>query len=99
MKNKIIVGIDISDLKVAATGQKTFLTELHTHFLSLDAQNFTFVYFSSPFPVIKSRSKIALLLQHLMFQCWKQILLPILAFFNRCDIVFCSDYFVPYFHL
>jgi len=99
MKNNIIVGIDISDLKVAATGQKTFLTELHTQFLSLDAQNFTFVYFSSPFPVIKSRSKIALLLQHLMFQCWKQILLPILALLNRCDIVFCSDYFVPYFHL
>ena len=30
MKNKIIVGVDISDLKVAATGQKTFLYELST---------------------------------------------------------------------
>lgn len=112
MKNNIIVGIDISDLKVAATGQKTFLSELHTQFLSFDAekkynanttsvsnQNFRFVYFSSPFPVIKSRSKIALLSQHLMFQCWKQILLPVSAWLNRCDIIFCSDYFVPYFHL
>jgi glycosyltransferase involved in cell wall biosynthesis len=112
MKNKIIVGVDISDLKVAATGQKTFLSELHTQFLWLDTksnaiatdnsvsgQNFTFVYFSSPFPVIKSRSKIALLLQHLMFQLWKQLLLPILAWLKGCDIVFCTDYFVPYFHL
>ena len=112
MKNKIIVGVDISDLKVAATGQKTFLSELHTQFLSLDTknnanatvtsvsgQNFTFVYFSSPFPIIKSRFKIALLSQHMMFQVWKQILLPILAWLNRCDIVFCTDYFVPYFHL
>lgn len=112
MKNKIIVGVDISDLKVAATGQKTFLAELYAQFLSLDAEknmdetdsnfsrrNFRFVYFSSPFPVIKSRFKIALLLQHLMFQCWKQILLPVLAWLNRCDIVFCSDYFVPYVHL
>ena len=39
MKNKIIVGVDISDLKVAATGQKTFLSELHTQFLSLDTKN------------------------------------------------------------
>ena len=74
MKNKMIVGVDISDLKVAATGQKTFLSELHTQFLSLDTknnanatvtslsgQNYTFVYFSSPFPIIKSRFKIALL--------------------------------------
>jgi glycosyltransferase involved in cell wall biosynthesis len=99
MKNKIIVGVDISDLKVAATGQKTFLYELSTAFLALDDEKFTFVYFSSPFPVIKSRSKIALLLQHLMFQLWKQLLLPILAWLKGCDIVFCTDYFVPYFHL
>jgi glycosyltransferase involved in cell wall biosynthesis len=99
MKNKIIVGVDISDLKVAATGQKTFLYELSNAFLALDDEKFTFLYFSSPFPAIKSRSKIALLLQHLMFQVWKQLLLPILAWFKRCDIVFCTDYFVPYFHL
>ena len=110
MKNKIIVGIDISDLKVAATGQKTFLSELYAQFKSLDVENvvdlintnsnkFKFVYFTSPFPIIKSRSKFALLLQHIMFQVWKQILLPILAWLHRCDIVFCTDYFVPYFHL
>ena len=110
MKNKIIVGIDISDLKVAATGQKTFLSELYAQFKSLDVENvgdlintnsnkFKFIYFTSPFPIIKSRSKFALLLQHIMFQVWKQILLPILAWLHRCDIVFCTDYFVPYFHL
>ncbi len=99
MKNKIIVGVDISDLKVAATGQKTFLYELYTAFLALDDKKFTFVYFSSPFPAIKSRSKLALLLQHIMFQLWKQIVLPIIAWLKRCDIVFCTDYFVPYFHL
>ena len=106
MKNKIIVGIDISDLKVAATGQKTFLSELYAQFKSLDVENagdlintnsnkFKFIYFTSPFPIIKSRSKFALLLQHIMFQVWKQILLPILAWLHRCDIVFCTDYFVP----
>jgi glycosyltransferase involved in cell wall biosynthesis len=99
MKNKIIVGVDISDLKVAATGQKTFLYELYTAFLSLDDQKFKFIYFSSPFPIIKSRSKIALLSQHMLFQLWKQIILPFLAWLNRCNIIFCTDYFVPYFHL
>lgn len=110
MKNKIIVGIDISDLKVAATGQKTFLSELYAQFKSLDVENagdlintnsnkFKFIYFTSPFPIIKSRSKFSLLLQHIMFQVWKQILLPILAWLHKCDIVFCTDYFVPYFHL
>lgn len=112
MSNKIIVGVDISDLKVAATGQKTFLAELCTQFKLFEnakandhtvvpaiASKFKFVYFSSPFPIIKSRSKLSLLTQHFFYQIWKQLLLPIKAWANGCNIVFCTDYFVPYFHL
>ena len=103
MRNSILVGVDISDLKVAATGQKTFLAELYTQFKAIEkntsGSSIKFVYFSSPFPVVTSRNKIVLLMQHLLFQTWKQVLLPIYAWGRGCHVVFCTDYFVPYFHM
>jgi glycosyltransferase involved in cell wall biosynthesis len=98
MKKRMVIGVDISDLKVATTGQKTFLAELCNQFNIIPSQ-FKFIYFSSPFPVIKSRSKFVLLLQHLFYQIWKQTILPIKAYVKGCDVLFCSDYFVPFFHL
>ena len=108
MGKKIIVGIDISDLKLSATGQKTVLAEIYLQLKKYEESetlrnkhlsNFELIYFASPFPIIKSRFKIALLFHHFLFHVWKQILLPLKAYSKNCDIVFCNDYFVPYFHL
>jgi glycosyltransferase involved in cell wall biosynthesis len=98
-EKKIIVGIDISDLKYATTGQKTFLEELKAQFDALHDPRFSFVYFTTPFNNFKGRSTVTLIAQHIQVQIWKQILLPLKAFFSKTDIVFCSDYYVPYFHL
>ncbi len=108
MGKKIIVGIDITDLKLSATGQKTVLAEIYLQLKKYQEDvflrekylgDFKLLYFSSPFPIIKSRSKIALLTQHFFYHMWKQIILPLKAFFNNCNIIFCNDYYVPYFHL
>ena len=96
---KIVVGIDMSDLKYESTGQKTFLQELTVQFQTLNDPRFTFVYFTTPFHQLKGRNSFILLAQHLQMQIWKQLLLPFKAYFSKCDIVFCSDYFVPFFHL
>ena len=99
MEKRIIVGIDISDLKYATTGQKTFLEELIAQFNSFDDPRFSFVYYTTPFNNFDGRGIFTLLIQHLQIQIWKQLMLPIKAYFSKCDIVFCSDYYVPFFHL
>ena len=99
MGKKIIIGIDIRDIKVAATGQKTFLQELYFQFKKINNPEFEFVYFTTKIPVYKGRNKLFLIVEHLRYQGWKQAILPVLALFRKCDVLFCTDYFVPFFHL
>jgi glycosyltransferase involved in cell wall biosynthesis len=101
MKNakKITVGIDIRDLQVAKTGQKTVLEELCRQFRNTEDPRFHFVFFNSGLPVYTGKKKHILLFEHLRYQCWKQVVLPIKAWLKGCDIVFCVDYFVPYIRL
>ena len=99
MGEKIIVSIDIRDLKVAKTGTKTYLNELSNVFAKLDHPRFKFHFIDSLFPVYTGNSVFLKLIEQFRFFCWKQISLPIIAFFYRSDIVFCSDYFVPYLNL
>lgn len=40
-----------------------------------------------------------LLTEHIRQQLWKQVMLPYKAWRNKCDIVYCNDYFAPYIHL
>lgn len=99
MEKKIIVGIDLSDMKYADTGQRTYLEALMVQFKTMNDPRFSFVYFTTPFHNFKGRNIFTLLVQHLQFQIWKQVLLPLKAFFSHCDLLFCTDYFVPFFHL
>ncbi|WP_316832406.1 glycosyltransferase family 1 protein [Pedobacter aquatilis] len=98
MAKPIIVGIDIRDLKIAKTGTKTYLEEICKAFKK-GKEGFEFRFFDSPFPVYRGRNKILKITEHLRFLLWKQVSLPILALINGCDIVFCTDFFVPYLNL
>ena len=40
-----------------------------------------------------------LMIEHIRQQLWKQIVLPYKAWRKQCDIVYCNDYFAPYFHI
>jgi len=96
MSKKIRVGLDIRDLRIAKTGSKTYLEEIYNQFKS-DKYDCEFVFFDTSFPVYTGHYKLFKLIEHIRFIIWKQIMLPIKANFNKCDILFCTDYFVPYF--
>ncbi len=96
MSKKLKIGVDIRDLRIAKTGSKTYLEEIYHQFKS-GKYDHEFVYFDSLFSVYQGRSKALKLIEHIRFIIWKQLTLPIKARKNRCDILFCTDYFVPYF--
>src|SRR5690606_29380686 len=95
MAKKINIGIDIRDLKVARTGTQTYLNELCREFKSMENEKFSFFFFDTPLPIYKGEIKLLKLFEHLRYQIWKQITLPLKAWFKDCDIVFCTDNYVP----
>jgi glycosyltransferase involved in cell wall biosynthesis len=95
MKKIITIGIDCRDLLKASTGTKTYLYELIEQFKQLPPTSVRFVYLHDPLPVPKGKSYFHKFLEHFFFFAWKQIVLPVKAYFNGCDIVFCTDYFLP----
>lgn len=96
MSKKIRVGLDIRDLRIAKTGSRTYLEEIYNQFKS-NRYDCEFVYFDTSFPVYTGRYKAFKLIEHIRFFIWKQLILPVKARINKCDILFCTDYFVPYF--
>jgi len=98
MAEKLVVGIDIRDLKVAKTGARTYLQELVNEF-KRNNHGCEIKFLDSSFRVYTGRNKFFKLVEHIRFFYWKQISLPVKAYYNNCDILFCADYFVPYVHL
>lgn len=99
MARTIIVGIDVRDLRIAKTGSKTYLEELCKQFKEEKNERFKFYFINAFFPVYIGKNKFLKLIEQIRFLFWKQFSLPVIAFFYRCDIVFCTDFFVPYLHL
>ncbi len=95
----IKIGIDITDLKYAQTGQKTYLESIINTIIKKNSNEFQFIYLSSPFPNLRNKNIFYSILNHLLLQIWKQILLPIKLILNKCQILFTTDYYVPLFHL
>ena len=99
ISKKIVIGVDIRDLRVAKTGQKTTLQELYNQFRSIKQDEITFCFFDTILPIYTGKNKFLLALGHIQYHFWKQITLPLKALLKGCDIIFCADYFVPYVHL
>lgn len=99
MGNILKVGIDVRDLKIAQTGTKTYLEELCKEFKNLDNPEYKFYFLGTKLPVYKGENKVLKLIEHLRYQLWKQLFLPLLACFKGCDILFCTDNFAPIIHL
>ncbi len=94
----MVIGVDIRDLKLAKTGQKTTLEELCKQFRLMEGPTYQFHFFDTSLPIYTGRNKFMLMLEHIRQQLWKQIMLPYKAWSKQCDIVYCNDYFAPYFH-
>jgi glycosyltransferase involved in cell wall biosynthesis len=98
MSRKIIIGVDIRDLRIAKTGARTYLEELCKEF-GVENNDCHFHYFDTRLPVYIGKNKFFKLIEQFRFIFWKQVILPVKAWSKRCDILFCTDYFVPYVHL
>lgn len=94
MHAKIIVCIDIRDLKIAKTGAKTYLEEICKE-LKKEHPGFTFYYADTWLPVYTGNNKALKFIEHIRFLLWKQISLPIICLIKGCDILYCTDYFLP----
>jgi glycosyltransferase involved in cell wall biosynthesis len=99
MAKKLIIGIDIRDLRIAKAGTRTSLEEISKNFMLLNGKDCIVYLFDTNIPVYTGHIKALKLIEHVRFQIWKQVMLPIKAWSKKCDIVFCNDYFVPYFRL
>ncbi|MFD2873868.1 glycosyltransferase family 4 protein [Mucilaginibacter ximonensis] len=99
MPKPLTIGVDIRDLRVAKTGTRTYLEEISKAFKQLENDNIKFKFLDVSIPVYSGNNRLLKMVEHTRFQLWKQVILPLKAFFNGCDIVFCTDNFVPLIHL
>lgn len=99
MHKPLVIGVDVRDLKVAKTGTRTYLAELCKQFEAMQSDTLRFEFLDISFPVYTGRNTLLKWAEHLRYQTWKQIILPLKACSKRCDIVFCTDNFVPLVHL
>jgi glycosyltransferase involved in cell wall biosynthesis len=95
MRKRIKIGIDIRDLKIARTGTQTYLKELCREFKALQDENYQFYFFDTSLPIYKGEYKVFKIIEHVRYQIWKQIALPLKAWIKGCDILFCTDNYVP----
>jgi len=91
----IRVGIDCRDLLIAKTGSKTYLSEFLLAAKGLSNDDIEFIQLSPFFPLLKLSGRFGKLIKHIQFICWKQISLPLLVKVKKCDVLICTDYFLP----
>jgi glycosyltransferase involved in cell wall biosynthesis len=94
MSRPIQVFIDLRDLRIAKTGAKTYLEEIYLQ-LKKGYPGFEFHFIDTPFPVYSGKNKWLKALEHLRFFGWKQLTLPLVCWLRGCDILYCTDYFLP----
>ncbi|MEN0056941.1 MAG: hypothetical protein AAGC65_24895, partial [Mucilaginibacter sp.] len=99
MAKPLTVAVDIRDLRLAKTGTRTYLEEVCKAFKKMESEQLHFHFLDTLFPVYTGNSKWLKLVEHARYQLWKQLFLPLKAWSKGCDIVFCTDNFVPLIHL
>jgi len=94
MPPPIKVFIDIRDLRIARTGAKTYLEEIYLQ-LKNGYPGFTIRFIDTWLPVYRGKNKWLKAIEHARFFCWKQFTLPLICLLRGCDILYCTDYFLP----
>jgi glycosyltransferase involved in cell wall biosynthesis len=94
MEKKYRIGIDVRDLKKAKTGTFTYLNEI-VKSLQIEAKGHEIILINYPFNIYTGRNYLLKTIEHLLFFIWKQILLPVICIYKKCDYLFCTDYFLP----
>lgn len=107
MSKTLKIAVDCRDLNIATTGTKTYLVELIAALKTLQQtatdqnfdndfdQNFELILIEPLMGVMPGNTALSKLIRHFQFFWWKQITLPILAFFKGANILICTDYVAP----
>ena len=99
MSNKLIkVAIDIRDLQIAASGARTYLESLIIEFKK-EHPGFKFYFFDGKIKAYTGHHLALKIQEQLNYFLWKQIILPFKSKRLGCQVLFCSDFMVPYFSL
>lgn len=99
MHKPLVIGVDVRDLRLAKTGTRTYLLELCREFEKMQSDTLHFEFLDTALHVYAPANKLLKWVEHLRYQTWKQVVLPLKAWGKHCDIVFCSDNVVPLVHL
>ena len=90
------IAVDTRDLQIAKTGTRTFLEEVCKALSQISDQH-ELVFLQPSQQVPTSKSTISKIKNHFRYYWWKQVALPWKAYRQKCDVIFCTDYVVPYF--
>lgn len=91
---KIKVAVDVRDLKVAASGARSYLESLIIEFKKPN-EEFDFYFLDTERDVYTGSNIFLKLKEQFNYFYWKQIQLPKKAKELGCQILFCSDFLVP----
>lgn len=95
MDKKYRIGIDLRDLKKARTGTYTYLNEIVKSFSKMQNTDTEIILLNYPFNVYTGKNYLLKIAEHLLFFIWKQLALPLLCIHYKCNVLFCTDYFLP----
>ena len=97
-KEIIKVAVDVRDLQIAASGARSYLQSLVIE-LKKEHPGFIFYFLDATNKAYTGNHFLLKIKEQISYFFWKQIILPYQAKQLGCQVLFCSDFMVPYFSL
>ncbi len=97
-KEIIKVAVDVRDLQISASGARSYLQSLVIE-LKKEHPGFTFYFLDATNKAYTGNHFLLKIKEQLNYFIWKQIILPYKSKRLGCQVLFCSDFMVPYFSL
>ena len=90
------IAIDTRDLQLAKTGSGTYLEEVCSALPQVSLEH-EIIFLQPSRRVAHGKSIMDKIMNHFRFYWWKEVGLPWQAYRKKCDVIFCTDYVVPYY--
>jgi glycosyltransferase involved in cell wall biosynthesis len=97
-KEIIKVAVDVRDLQISASGARSYLQSLVIE-LKKEHPGFIFYFLDAKTKAYTGNHFLLKIKEQLSYFFWKQIILPYKSKALGCQVLFCSDFMVPYFSL
>ena len=94
----IKVAVDVRDLQISASGARSYLQSLVIE-LKKEHPGFIFYFLDATNKAYTGNHFLLKIKEQLSYFFWKQIILPYKSKVLGCQVLFCSDFMVPYFSL